>query len=88
MNFRKYFLRAQHFDNLCRMALRICEPGDQSGLGVLCVKIFVNVCSLSGTRIYIPGETTVAEQLRKRAFECGIYAVLVYISAAIGNQLK
>ena len=43
---------------------------------------------MSGTRIYIPGETTIAEQLRKRSFECGIYAILVYISAAVGKALK
>ena len=46
------------------------------------------MCSLSGTRIYIPGETTIAEQLRKRSFECGSYALLVYISAAISVALK
>ena len=43
----------------------------------LCVKILINLCSLTGTRVYIPGETNVAAQLRKRSFECGAYIALV-----------
>jgi len=61
MNLRKYFLRGANFENLCKIALKISEKDESRTLSILCVKIFINVCSLSGTRIYIPGETTIAE---------------------------
>lgn len=35
--------------------------------------------------MYIPGETNVAGQLRKKAFECGSYLVLVHIATALGK---
>lgn len=35
--------------------------------------------------MYIPGETNVAAQLRKKAFECGSYLALVHIATALGK---
>lgn len=37
------------------------DPGSKLAMvSINCVKILINVCSLSGTRVYIPGETHIA----------------------------
>ncbi len=90
INFRKTFLRGKIYENLVKCVLKLEESihdlsSKQSMIGINCIKVIMNVCSLSGTRGYIPGETNIAEQLRKRSFDCGGYVLLVYISSIIST---
>lgn len=90
INFRKTFLRGKIFENLVKNALKLGESitdfsSRQALIGINCIKVIMNVCSLSGTRGYIPGETNIAEQLRKRSFDCGCYVLLVYVSSIIST---
>jgi len=68
MQYRKYYLRPDHWGELVNQCLQL----DQ-----MCIKIVINVCSVAGARVYIPGETKIADLLRKRAYDCGAYILLV-----------
>ena len=43
------------------------------------VKILCLVCTVKKNKFYIPGETNLAERLRKRAFDTGIFTLLTYL---------
>lgn len=51
-----------------------------------CIKVLINLCSLGETKVYIPGETHIAAQLRKRSFDQGLYALLVHIYTQINDN--
>jgi hypothetical protein len=52
MQYRKYYLRVDHWEELVCLCLQLDE---------MCIKIAVNVCSVAGARVYIPGETKSAD---------------------------
>ena len=58
----------------------------QVQLTLACVKVMINVCSLHCSRVYIPGETHTADQLSKRSYDCGSYALLVTVSALVSQN--
>lgn len=43
------------------------------------VRLLCLLCTVKTNRFYIPGETNMAERLRKMSFDKGIYATLTYI---------
>ena len=43
------------------------------------VKLLCMVCTARKTQCYIPGETNLAERLRKRAFDSGTFTLLTYL---------
>lgn len=52
------------------------------------MKVLINVASLSGTRVYIPGETHIAAQLRKRSFDSGVYTTIVQVYMMVSDNPK
>ena len=43
------------------------------------------VCTARKTTAYIPGETNLAERLRKRAFDSGTFTLLTYLFSQLKN---
>ena len=56
----------------------------QLDLYITTTKLLCLVVTAKTNKFYIPGETNLVERLRKRAFDCGTYALLTYIF----NKLK
>lgn len=78
---RKQFLKSKRYSVLVNQCLNLLEYSDstskQAQISIICLKIVINVCSLSGTRVYIPGESHIASQFRQRSFDFGAYVTLV-----------
>jgi hypothetical protein len=89
INYRKFFLRASNYEILVKNCLKIGSEdpfSPQAQISIICTKILIAVCSLNGSRVYIPGETNLSDQLRKRSYDCGTYAILVFVSALIAQN--
>lgn len=81
---RKIFFKPEIHKILMRYALRILEEQGQhnqrlveinkQALHVLCLSACVKL-----NRFYIPGETSMAERLRKRSYDCGTYSMIHHI---------
>jgi hypothetical protein len=88
---RKQFLVRSRFKQLCRLSLTISESlEDETALQIAqnSLKMLLNAASLSESRVYIPGETHIAAQLRRRAFELGLYCLVVHVYHSINEVAK
>jgi len=50
------------------------------------IKILCIVCTVKSNKFYIPGETNLAERLRKRAFDQGIFTLLTHIYMQLDSE--
>ena len=44
-----------------------------------CIKLLCLICTPRTNKFYIPGETNLAERIRKRAFDSGTFTLLTFI---------
>ena len=44
-----------------------------------CIMLLCLICTPRTNKFYIPGETNLAERLRKRAFDSGTFTLLTYL---------
>ena len=52
------------------------------------IKLLCMVCTARKTQFYIPGETNLAERLRKQAFDSGTFTLLYYINDKLKDVTK
>ena len=52
------------------------------------IKLLCQVCTVKTSRFYIPGETNIAERLRKRAFDSGLFSVLTQIYKELSRSVQ
>lgn len=84
LGFRKSFLRQKYFDVLVKVALKVIEEKDNPNeiLVEIClqsIQTLINVNSLTSNRVYIPGESKIAERLRKCSFDQGTFILMMTI---------
>jgi hypothetical protein len=75
-------LKPKFFTPICRYdaLVNMCLDGDQESVS-LCAKCLINLSSVAVARVYIPGESHIAQQLRYRSFDLGICALMRYLMA-------
>lgn len=91
---RKIFFKPEVHKILMRYALRTLEEQHAHNSRLIEInKCAVRVLCLIGcvkqNRFYIPGETSMAERLRKRSYDCGTYSMIhhVYNNLSAESQL-
>lgn len=60
------------------------RPRQILDLGIVAIKLLCLLCTARTNRFYIPGETNLAERIRKRAFDSGTFTVVT----SLFRQLK
>jgi hypothetical protein len=56
-------------------------------LGLVSIKLLCILCTARTNRFYIPGETNLAERIRKRAFDSGTFTVVTHLFRSLkGNE--
>jgi len=81
---RKIFLKREYLNSFSKISLSLLEGQENPNkrlaeIGILIVKVLCTVCSVKTNRFYIPGETSLAESLRKKSFDTGIMALLTHL---------
>jgi len=51
-----------------------------AAISVTSLKILATVCTVKTNKFYIPGETSIAERLRKKAFDTGTFTLLCHMN--------
>ena len=59
------------------------KPSRYIDFYINCVKLLCLLGTVKTTKYYIPGETNIAERLRKYAFDSGIFSILVHMHAEL-----
>jgi hypothetical protein len=81
---RKLFLRRPFLNAIMLTALKVLAHKDEPPrkvleLGISSIRLLCILCSAKTNRFYIPGETNLAERLRKRAFDSGTFTVVTHL---------
>jgi len=82
MGLRKLFFKRDLLNAITSSALLVVEEKDKARprqileLGIVAIKLLVLLCTARTNRFYIPGETNLAERIRKRAFDSGTFTVV------------
>ena len=91
MGLRKIFMRGNILHRLMDYSLdclnedcRAMKKKGKMQFSFNCIKLLCLICTPKTNKFYIPGETNLAERLRKRAFDTGTFTLLSYIY----HQLK
>jgi hypothetical protein len=50
------------------------------------IKVLVTVCTVRTNKFYIPGETNIAERLRKKALDTGTFILLRHVHSKLKND--
>jgi len=95
MGLRKLFFSRDMITAMTNCALLVIEeqgkakPRTVMELGIVTIRLLCILCTSRTNRFYIPGETNLAERLRKRAFDAGTYTVITHIYRSLkGNEKK
>lgn len=87
---RKNFLRPQILHTLLKHAAFICEDSDMSKKAYLIkeetIHLLCMLCTVKTNRFYIPGETKMVENLKKIAFDNGLFTTLTYIYKSLDTN--
>ena len=86
LGLRKIFLKREYLNSLAKLSLSILEGQENPNkrlaeISIVIIKVLCSVCTAKTNRFYIPGETSVAESLRKKSFDTGTMALLTHIQA-------
>jgi len=86
LGLRKIFLKREYLNSLSKLSLSILEEQENPNkrlaeIGIVIVKALCTMCTVKTNRFYIPGETSLAESLRKKSFDTGIMTLLTHIHA-------
>jgi hypothetical protein len=57
-----------------------------SNISIASIKVLATVCTVRTTRFYIPGETSIAERIRKKSFDTGVFTLLRHIYHKLSNK--
>lgn len=82
---RKLFFKRDVLNSVMNSALRVVEeiekikPGQILQLRIESIRLLCMLCTVRTNRFYIPGETNLAERLRKRSFDSGVFTVLTHL---------
>jgi hypothetical protein len=75
-----------HANKVLDMQKSGSKPSRYIDLNINCVKLLCMLSTVKTTRYYIPGETNIAERLRKYAFDVGIFSLLVNMHNELSNK--
>ena len=80
LGLRKIFLSPMIFPKLAELSLKFLdEEKHRNEMSQNSIKLLCLICTPKTNKFYIPGETNLAERLRKRAFDSGTYSLLTYL---------
>lgn len=89
MGLRKLFLQRDFLNAIMLASLSVLDEVDKAQprkileLGLVSIRLLMLLCTSRTNRFYIPGETNLAERLRKRAFDSGAYTLVTHIYKAL-----
>lgn len=85
---RKIFLSPLIFPTMAELSLSFVEDEKQkkNEICVNCIKLLCMICTPRTNKFYIPGETNVAERLRKKAFDSGLFSLLTHIARELKTK--
>jgi hypothetical protein len=88
---RKIFLKRSYLNPIMKSCLEIIGKQDHpnfqfSNISFASIKVLVTVCTVRANKFYIPGETNIAERLRKKALDTGTFILLRHVHSKLKND--
>jgi hypothetical protein len=98
---RKLFLKRSYLNPLMKSCLKLIEiakdvqnsNSDYKAnplylqISLTSIRLLCTVCTVRTNRFYIPGETSIAERLRKRSFDTGTFTLMTHLYSELTTIL-